>query len=90
MNAALPRRKRLWLLNLAFFAVCCGILCFLLLAPPVRTPKMPQDKDHIPFRAMPRKAAEKQCAACHGPDTAKPLPETHPPPYRCLFCHRMR
>jgi hypothetical protein len=25
---------------------------------------------------------------CHSPDGVFPLPDGHPPKYRCLFCHK--
>ena len=31
---------------------------------------------------------EKHCGACHAPEGQAPLPEGHPPKYRCLFCHK--
>jgi hypothetical protein len=37
---------------------------------------------------MGKKEAEKFCAECHAPDKVAPLPEDHPPKYRCLFCHK--
>ena len=35
-----------------------------------------------------KKEAEKFCGECHNPDGAAPLPDGHPPKYRCLFCHK--
>ena len=37
---------------------------------------------------MDRKQAEGYCLECHAADKVKPLPDTHPKPYRCLFCHK--
>jgi hypothetical protein len=37
---------------------------------------------------MDKKAAEKFCEECHNPEGVAPLPENHPPKYRCLFCHK--
>lgn len=84
------QRKKIpvWLINLIFVLVCGSIFVFLWQAPPVATPPLPQDSQHEPFFGQPRKEAEKQCAACHGPGMSNPLPEDHPPPHRCLFCHR--
>lgn len=35
-----------------------------------------------------KKEADKLCAQCHSQDGELPLPENHPDPYRCLFCHK--
>lgn len=75
-------------LNLVFVLVCTGLFLFLWQAPPVATPPLPKDEEHAPFFPLPKKEAEKQCASCHGPGMSNPLPEKHPPPHRCLFCHR--
>ncbi|NLZ17228.1 MAG: hypothetical protein GX087_05790 [Desulfobulbaceae bacterium] len=84
------QRKKIptWLINLFFVLVCGGIFLFLWQAPPVATPPLPQDSNHESFFGQPKKKAEKQCASCHGPGMSSPLPEDHPPPHRCLFCHR--
>jgi hypothetical protein len=37
-----------------------------------------------------RKQAETFCLDCHGQDKVAPLSATHPPPYRCLFCHKQK
>jgi hypothetical protein len=37
---------------------------------------------------MDKKEAEKFCEECHSPEGVAPLPEDHPPKYRCLFCHK--
>ena len=37
-----------------------------------------------------KKEAEQFCESCHGPGKQKPLPVTHPPKYRCLFCHKRK
>ncbi|MBM9614049.1 hypothetical protein JWJ90_07090 [Desulfobulbus rhabdoformis] len=80
-------QKRL-VANLIFVAVCGFILYFLLSAPPETTAPLPHDADHEPFMKMHKKEAEKFCESCHAPDKQAPLPETHPPKYRCLFCHK--
>lgn len=82
------KKIRIWLFNLLFIAVCAGILVFLLKAPPESTHKLPQDETHRKFYAMDKKEAEKHCGACHAPEGQAPLPENHPPKYRCLFCHK--
>jgi cytochrome c553 len=77
------------LLNLVFILVCAGILFVLLKAPEESTSRLPLDEVHRPFQsAMEKKEAEKHCGRCHGPEGESPLPEGHPPPYRCLFCHK--
>nr|WP_320012650.1 hypothetical protein [uncultured Desulfobulbus sp.] len=79
--------KRL-LPHLIFITVCGCILYFLFSAPPETTAHLPHDPDHEPFMQMKKKEAEKFCERCHAPDKQSPLPETHPPKYRCLFCHK--
>ena len=83
-----PPQRKTWLRHLLFALVGAAILLTLWLAPPARTPVLPRDKDHLPYFGVPRKEAERHCFECHGPDQAKPLPKTHPPTWRCLFCHR--
>lgn len=80
----LPR----WGIHLLFLLVCGGLLFFLWQAPPVATPPLPRDEEHAPFFNQPKKQAEKRCASCHGPEMEQALPADHPPPHRCLFCHR--
>ncbi|MEW6218192.1 MAG: hypothetical protein AB1634_01475 [Thermodesulfobacteriota bacterium] len=86
--AQLPSRSRTVFMNLAFVAVCGGIFLFLYNAPPETTAKLPFDDDHARFYPMDKKAAERECEACHRPDGSAPLPPDHPPKYRCLFCHK--
>ncbi|MBU0673362.1 MAG: hypothetical protein KJ950_01810 [Proteobacteria bacterium] len=74
--------------NILFLAFCGGIFLFLWNAPPESTAFLPHDSDHERFFAMEKKAAEKFCLDCHNPDGQLPLPEGHPPKYRCLFCHK--
>lgn len=77
-------------------------LVFLLLIPVVllvlwlltteqTTLRIPLDDEHAAslhtYRAEGKKAAEKTCRSCHA-DDRKPLSETHPPEYRCMFCHK--
>ncbi|MBM9537595.1 hypothetical protein [Desulfobulbus alkaliphilus] len=82
-------RQKHILYNALFLLVCGGILLFLLLAPPETTRPLPNDQDHQMFMTMKKKEAERFCQACHGPDGRAPLPKTHPPKYRCLFCHKL-
>jgi len=79
--------KRL-LANVIFVAICGGILYFLLAAPPETTKPLPHDENHERFMTMKKKEAEKFCENCHGADRQKPLPQNHPPKFRCLFCHK--
>lgn len=81
-------KRKIWLLNIIFVAVCLGGLLFLLNAPPETTPKLPRDETHQQFFTMDRKEAENFCESCHQPEGVSPLPEEHPPTYRCLFCHK--
>lgn len=86
MNA--PKKKISLFINIAFVVVSVGILTFLLKAPEKTTASLPHDDDHNRFFGMKKKAAGKLCVECHTPDGVYPLPEDHPPKYRCLFCHR--
>lgn len=79
----------LWVLNSAFVLLGLAILLFLWLAPQESTAPLPLDETHRPFQKMSdRKQAESSCLDCHGQDKVAPLSATHPPPYRCLFCHK--
>ena len=82
------KHKKTLLLNLLFLGGCLAILIFLLKAPPESTTKLPLDDNHHKFHAMDKKEAEKYCETCHFPEGAVPLPQNHPPKYRCLFCHK--
>jgi hypothetical protein len=83
----LTKRKRL-LLNLLFIGVCGVIFFFLWSAPPETTKPMPNDDKHQRFMTMKKKEAERFCESCHAPAREAPLSPTHPPKYRCLFCHK--
>jgi len=77
------------ILNIIFLLVGAAILLFLLNAPDETTSRLPLDDTHRRFQSgMSKKEAEKQCGQCHGPKGEAPLPPDHPPPYRCLFCHK--
>lgn len=81
--------RRLKLLNFAFILLSAAVLLLLLLAPEETTTRLPHDETHEPFyRIEKKKEAEQQCLNCHGERGEAPLPEDHPPPYRCLFCHK--
>lgn len=80
--------------NLAFLAICAIVLVVLLRAPPVSTPRLPQDDTHADRKDYPR------CPTCHGPDSSVPMPHagehTHiteagvlrPDYAKCYFCHK--
>lgn len=82
------KKNKTWLFNILFIAGCTAILAFLLKAPPESTTKLPRDEIHLQFYPMDKKEAERHCPACHAPEAQAPLPENHPPKYRCLFCHK--
>lgn len=83
------KRPPLWLLNTVFLSLCLAILLFLWLAPKESTAPLPLDETHRPFHVIAsKKEAERSCLDCHGQGQMAPLPSTHPPPYRCLFCHK--
>ncbi|MBU0481416.1 MAG: hypothetical protein KKG47_09960 [Proteobacteria bacterium] len=82
------KKKNTIIYNLVFLAICGGLFLFLWNAPPETTHRLPHDSDHERFHAMGKKDAEKFCTECHNPEGVKPLPENHPPKYRCLFCHK--
>jgi hypothetical protein len=78
------------LYNTLFVVGCAALLLFLLYAPPETTVPLPHDQNHERFMAMDKKEAERYCENCHAPGKQAPLPETHPPKYRCLFCHKRK
>ena len=80
--------KRNYLYHAAFLVVVVGLFIFLWNAPPETTAKLPHDEIHSRFYPMPKKQAEKECENCHYAEGEAPLPEDHPPKYRCLFCHK--
>ena len=82
------KRKNILIYNLLFVVVCIGLFLFLWNAPEETTKYLPNDEDHAEFMKMDKKGAEKFCNECHSPDGVSPLPEEHPPKYRCLFCHK--
>ena len=83
-----PKKRNTLLYNIIFIAAGLGIILFLLAAPPETTVKLPHDGIHQKFHAMKKKEAEKFCEKCHNPQGEAPLPQGHPPKYRCLFCHK--
>ncbi len=82
------KRNTTWIYNIAFVVICAGLFLFLWSAPEETTAKLPTDENHNQFMTMDKKEAEKLCDECHSPDGEVPLPEDHPPKYRCLFCHK--
>ncbi len=68
------------------------IVAVLWAAPPQTTSRVPFDETHERFydiaRSEGKKAAEVFCADCHNQEMM-PLPQDHPPPFRCLFCHKL-
>ncbi len=83
-----PKKKKSLYINIAFLVTSVAILAFLFNAPEETTSKLPHDEDHSRFAPMKKKEAEKFCNECHSPEGVCPLPEDHPPKYRCLFCHK--
>jgi cytochrome c553 len=81
------KKKKAIVYNIIFLAICLGLFLFLWNAPPETTHRLPHDNDHERFHKMGKKDAEKFCTECHNTE-ANPLPEGHPPKYRCLFCHK--
>ena len=87
-NHGIKSRKKIWLYNILFLGICGLLFLFLWEAPEETTHRMPNDDIHKAFMTMGKKEAEKFCEECHNPDGDAPLPEDHPPKYRCLFCHK--
>jgi len=82
-------RKKM-LANVLFIVVGIAILVVLFDAPPETTKPLPHDQNHERFMPMNKKEAEQFCPSCHAPDQQAPLPANHPPPNRCLFCHKRK
>jgi len=78
------------LANGLFIVVGVSILALLFNAPPETTKPLPHDQHHERFMTMEKKEAEQLCANCHGPGKLAPLAAAHPPPNRCLFCHKRK
>lgn len=90
MTQPINPKKRI-IINLLFVVFCSGVLYFLLSAPEESTAFLPKDETHLEFHSIKsKKQAEKFCASCHADDKESPLPEGHPPKYRCLFCHKRK
>ena len=82
------KKKNTLIYNLIFIVVGGALLLFLLRAPEESTARIPYDDNHSRFYSMGKKEAEKFCESCHSLKGQVPLPENHPPKYRCLFCHK--
>ncbi len=82
------KKKNTLIYNLLFIIICGGLLLFLWNAPEETTTRLPHDEIHQHFHEMAKKEAEKSCEKCHSPEGEAPLPDGHPPKYRCLFCHK--
>jgi hypothetical protein len=78
------------LANVLFVIVGAAILGVLLNAPPETTRPLPRDQHHDRFMTMSKKEAEQFCGNCHAPGKLASLPAAHPPPDRCLFCHKRK
>jgi hypothetical protein len=85
-----PQNKKTFFLNILFIGFCASVFLFLWNAPEETTSKLPDDEDHIRFKTMDKKEAEKFCNECHSLEGDLPLPADHPPKYRCLFCHKQK
>lgn len=84
-----PIKKNSRLLNILFVVLAAAVLFFLSRAPEETTSQLPDDDIHREFHLIKsKKEADSHCAECHSPSGESPLPEDHPPPYRCLFCHK--
>jgi len=81
-----PKKKMIY--NFLFLFLGGSLLIFLMNAPEETTKRLPHDEIHQKFHAMEKKEAEAFCEECHNPKGQVPLPELHPPKYRCLFCHK--
>jgi len=85
------KTHKIKIVNSLFLILCGGILLFLYNAPKETTAFLPHDSDHKRFFAIKsKKEAEKSCVTCHDVMKMAPLPQNHPPKYRCLFCHKRK
>ncbi len=87
-NKVEVKKRNTIIYNALFLSLGVGLVIFLLNAPEETTVKLPKDEIHAKFMDLPKKEAEKSCEQCHSPEGESPLPEDHPPKYRCLFCHK--
>ncbi|MCP4297769.1 MAG: hypothetical protein GY786_19400 [Proteobacteria bacterium] len=85
------KKKSFFLVNSLFVLLLAGVLIFLLNAPEETTSFLPKDEMHLQFHGIKsKKEAEKFCLECHDIGKDAPLPEGHPPKFRCLFCHKRK
>lgn len=83
------KTKRKQVLSATFIIFCLLLLFFLYLAPEETTTPLPQDDLHKEFQLIKsKKEADSRCVECHNDAGTAPLPEEHPAPFRCLFCHK--
>ncbi len=87
----MKQKRNVWILNGAFVIISVAIVAFLLNAPEETTSALPKDDNHLKlYDIKGKKEAEKFCGECHDIGKEAPLPEGHPPKYRCLFCHKRK
>ncbi|MDR0476651.1 MAG: hypothetical protein LBH14_01745 [Desulfobulbaceae bacterium] len=85
----MEKKGRAAALNILFIAGAAALLFLLTHAPKETTAHLPKDEIHLKFYGIARKKeAERFCNECHGDGGSAPLSPSHPPPYRCLFCHK--
>ncbi|PLX75967.1 MAG: cytochrome C [Desulfuromonas sp.] len=80
--------KRDWIF-VALIVIVLGI--FIAISGEEKTVRVPTDPTHAAFPDMVERLGKKEtegfCRECH--DTEEmPLSAEHPPPFRCLFCHK--
>lgn len=83
-------KKRDWL----FIALVIGVFAiFIAISGEEKTTRVPFDDIHAEFhetvKVEGKKATEKFCKECHNEEKLA-LPGDHPPPFRCLFCHKFQ
>lgn len=90
-NTERPYSSIKTILNILFVLLSGSLLFFLWRAPEETTAFLPKDATHIQFHKIKsKKEAEQYCLQCHGDDKEAPMAQTHPPKYRCLFCHKRK
>ena len=88
MSGKNPKAK---VFNILFAVLAATVVFLLWRAPEETTSRLPDDEIHEIFHKIKsKKEADSHCVECHSADKDAPLPEDHPPPYRCLFCHKRR
>jgi len=85
----MTKKGRAIVLNILFVAGAAVLLFFLTHAPKETTAHLPKDEIHLKFHGIAgKKEAERFCGECHRDGGSAPLSVDHPPPYRCLLCHK--